>query len=520
MKKLFAIVAAFVILFSGCTKDSGNDVGEPSVTNTFKTNTLTLFMPSPDTMHPLYTKQKENMKIFDLIYDSLIYLGEDLSVVPQLSEGCTVSADCKSITFTLRKGITWHDGTPFTSKDAKYTFDAILAPGYEGPYRQNVAHITKVEIADDLHFTVYLDSPYARVLNLLTFPIIPSHKTDIDKIPCGTGQYKYSEYKEKEYMLLKKNTLWQLGDVPIEETVSVKILDITNDITSILNLGEISAVTLSASDLPETGIIDTMQQFAFPSLRYEFLGFNMSNIIFSQSDVRHAISAAINRQSILDDVYFGKGRIANSPIHPVAYFYNKEVDKTDYIKDKYISILRENGWADNDSNGVYDKISEDGDIYSIDATLLVNEDNKFRLNSAELIADMLSESGIRVAVEAVPWEEYCERIENGEYSMFLGGIDFSADFDFTNLLLPGNNYMNYSSEKLNKAIEKINLSVSTEEIKNAYLEFEYAFTNDMPCAGLFFTDDILLCNNRIEGVSVPSLTKPFTDINKWHFTNK
>ena len=67
MKKLFAIAAAFILILSGCSRDSGKDNTEPSMTNTFNSNTLTLSMPTPDTMHPLYTNQTSNMKIYDLI---------------------------------------------------------------------------------------------------------------------------------------------------------------------------------------------------------------------------------------------------------------------------------------------------------------------------------------------------------------------------------------------------------------------------------------------------------------------
>lgn len=520
MKKLFAIACVFLLILSGC----GNDNSLSSITDSFKSNTLTLFMPTPDTLDPIHTIQTSNMKIYDLIYDSLIYIDSDFKVVPQLSESCTVSADCKSIVFTLKSGVTWHDGTPFTSKDVEYTLSLLLSPYYEGPYAQNVSLISSLEVNDDLHFTIFLKRPYAPILSLLTFPIVPSHITNINENPCGTGQYKFSEYQIKSHLILTKNTLWQLGDIPIEATVRVNILDNIDDIASILNLGEISAETISAAEIPKTGIIDSMQQFRYSSFNYEFIGFNHSNPVFSDSSVRHGISAAINRESLLNDVYFGNGRITNCPIHPSAYFYNKEVDNSDYIKDKYLTILSENGWSVN-ANGIFSKAYDDESLYSINATLLVNDDNPLRVRLANLISKMLSECGMKISVEAVPFEDYYKRIEEGKFSMFIGGIDFSADFDLSNLL-PSTlkeskiNYLFYTSEKMDTVLSKIDVAVSTVDIKNAYLEFEYVFTNDLPCIGLFFTDNILLCSNRIEGAKTPSPTKPLAGINKWHFSNK
>lgn len=518
MKKLFALLVALFFILSACGMRGGDDNGGPLVTNTFKTYTLTLFMPTPDTMNPLYTKQTTNIKIYDLIYDSLISLDKNLAVMPQLSESCTVSADCKSITFTLKSGITWHDGAPFTSNDVKHTFDLLLKSDYEGPYKHNVSRVLRVETIDDLHFTVYLKSPYARVLNLFTFPIVPAHRTDVDESPCGTGQYMFSEYRERDCMILKKNTLWQLGDVPIEETIKVNILDSTDDITSILNLGEISALTLPATQLPETGIVDTMQQIQFPSLRYEFIGFNLSSIVFSEVSVRQAISAAIDRQRLLDSVYFGKGSAVNCPVHPMAFFYSKDIDNAEYIDEKYSVILKENGWADHDSNGIYDKFF-DGEPNPIDADLIVNEDNSFRVNCANKIAETLAECGMKISVKALPFEKYLDKIKSGQYDMFLGGMEFSADFDYTNMLTAYSQRQK-TSDKMLEALNRISLAVSSEDIKNAYLNFQYVFADEMPVAGLFFTDDILLCNDKIQGVSVSVPQKPFADINKWHFSNQ
>ncbi len=523
-KRIISVLCCFLFLLTGCkggneNKKTKNGDDAPSLSGN-----ISLYMATPDTLHPLYTKQYSNIPVYRLIYDSLVIISDDLSVVPQLAESCTVSNDARRIRFTLKSGVTWHDGAPFTAYDVLYTLELIRNEENPTIYTSSLRCISDVIAEDDLHFTVYLSKPYTRVVNLMDFPIVPKHKQDIDITPCGTGQYKYVSTEPNKSMLLTKNTLWKLGDVPIEENIEVKLADNDTAAFSMLRLGELSAANATAKDVADLGFIDKMSVLKYPTLKYEFLGFNFQNPILSDPYVRKAISAALDRSRIVEDAYFELGSPANSPVPPSSFLYNKDADKVEYTENTCASILAEGGWNDANGDGIVDK-SIGGRSYSLVSTMIVNSDNQMRTAAAEMICEQLNQSGMYITIEKLPFEEYISRLQNLSYNMFLGGVNFEQSLDYAFLLSGeaasgGQNYMLYSSPDMDSAIYDTYTAVSADELKKAYLQFQYVFTRDMPVVGLLFQNNAIIYRTAIKGVDSACVSHPFCSLNKWHFNKE
>ena len=518
MKRLSLLLFTAVFLLCACAspQDGGSALTAPEMKDT-----ISLFMDTPDTLHPLYTAQSTNEKVYTLIYDSLLYVKDDMTLEGQLAENVTVSRDAKSIRIALKDGIFWHDGKPFTSQDVKYTFDLIKQRNPVSTYQSRLADMSSIVINDDLHCTLYLKRPNARILYLLDFPIVPAHRQDIDTSPCGTGQYVFVELVPNKHMLLTKNTLWTLGDIPIEENVSVKIFRDTSDLISVFKLGDISAVAAGTADISKIGYDENIGIVKYPTLKYEYIGFNMMEGSFSDPPVRRALSAAVNRRSVLREAYFGYGEIANAPIPPASFLYNKEADKAEYTENAFRDILAEAGYADSNADGIYDK-TVDGGFTQIQGSILVNNDNPSRVICANAIASQLSQSGMNITVEALPWESYISRLYSGEFTMFLAGTDFTQNLDLAPLLasssvIGGLNFMNYCSVDMDSAIAATYTAITNEDAEKAYLNLQYIFTRDMPVTGLFFLDGAILHSQKLHGVSSPCESKVYSSINNWYF---
>ena len=455
---------------------------------------------------------------------TVFYIAADSSVVPQLAESCTVSKDCKRIRFTLKPDIAWHDGTPFTAYDVLYTINLIKDEENPTIYTNQLSAISDVKVEDDLNIVIYLDYPYTRIVNLMDFPIVPKHKKDIYETPCGTGQYKFVSIDSNKSMFLTKNTLWTLGDMPIEENIEVKITDNDTTAFSMLRLGELVAANATANDVADIGFLDKMTVLNYPTLKYEFIGFNFNNTTLSDLAVRKAISAAIDRSKIVEEAYYELGIPANSPVPPSSYLYNKDADKVDYSENSCTEILKEGGWEDGDNDGVLDK-NIGGVSYSLATTMIVNSDNQMRVKAADMIASKLNQCGMYITVEKLPFEDYISRLQCQSFNMFLGGVNFSQALDYgfllsTNAASGGQNYMLYSSSDMDSAINDTYTSVSTEDLKKAYLQIQYVFTRDMPVVGLLFENNAIIYRNAILGVEAPCVSRPFCSINKWRFNKE
>lgn len=518
-KKLLSLLFALIVLLSACGNKSGTTTSSPAPIKEISGEYIAFYLTTKDNLNPIFADTENDIAVYSLLYDSLIYLENDMSISPQLAKSCTVSSDSTSISFLLRDDVFWHDGEKFTADDVKHTIEQIKASNGESIYFDSVTAISEINVLDDYNFTLNLTGPYARIVNLLDFPIIPSHCGTISEIPVGTGKYQFSEKTSADVMTLSKNNLWKLGDLPIEENVNIKLLGKSTDNFSLFKTGEVDVLNVTASQMNEFGFTDKSIYFSYITPKYEFIGFNLSNRVFSDANVRKAISLAINRDEIATDAYLGLASIVNAPIPPNSYFYNSDADDINYSANKAAELLSSSGWVDSDGDGIREKNIENT-VYKLEGSLLVNDDNPLRLSAAEKICSMLSQVGIKVYAKPASWTDYQDMIFNDDYSLFFGGIELSPSYDYSFLLSSwaienGQNFMNYSSEDMDKAISKTHTAVSMDECKAAYLEFQYVFARDLPVVGLLFQHNCLMYQNDISGVLEPVFSKPLKDINRW-----
>ena len=151
MKRINAFLLIMVIVLTGCNKSGGT---LPSETKENPDGSITLSMRAPDTLNPIKTELYSDMLVLDLVYDSLVYVDREMRPVPYLAEKCTLSADRKTIHFTLKSGIQWHDGAAFTSSDVEYTFKAIREAGEDSTYYSRLENIESIKIIDIFRFII------------------------------------------------------------------------------------------------------------------------------------------------------------------------------------------------------------------------------------------------------------------------------------------------------------------------------------------------------------------------------
>ncbi len=518
MRRLTALILA--VFLAGCTPSPGteNDGGGESTTPGHTADNITLSMRPPDTMHPLYTGQKSNTMIYGLIYDSLVNVDHTLRPAPYLAESCTFSDDRKTIKFKLKEGITWHDGTPFTSNDVYYTFSKIKNPEFPCIYTERLNVVEYITVLDTLHFNIKLSKPYVNILNLLDFPIIPAHISNLDENPVGTGQYKFYEYQPKKLLRLVRNDAWTLDTLPEFAYLDVNLISTSTSEASALKIGKLSAVIAEPKNLGEFGLTENIGSKGFPTLKYEFLGLNLKNAALSAAEVRQAISYALDRTSLLNDAYFGSGSTTVAPIPSFTWFYSSETGKPVLEPEHSAKLLADNGWEDKNGDGVMERTSEEVTT-SLRFSILVNEDNASRIKCAEMIAQNLKGIGVLANVKSVPFEDYEKMILEGSYDIFMGGFDFSSNLDYQFAFSSGGekNYTGYSSPDMDLVIDALYTPISDDEIKKAYLEFQYLFLKDLPVLGLFFLDDVLIHTSNISPPGKMSFSNIYKNINSWEF---
>ncbi len=518
MKKFLCLFIC-LFLFAGCSAGNKNtDFSDEGFASS-----VTLTMRNPDTLHPLFTKQQTCTKIYDLIYDSLVYIDNELRPVSCLAEKCTITDDRKTIQFTLKDSVTWHDGKAFTAFDVEYTFKQIKY-SEDSIYQKQLEGVDTVKVIDSSHINLYLTEPNVNILNLMDFPIIPAHINNLAENPVGTGMYKFVSITDQREMVLERNDNWQLGERPKPKEIKVRMLASDKDTASIIKLGEAIAATTSIENIGDFGTGDYTSVFSYLSLQYEFIGVNCKNNMLSSSLLRRALSCAIDRESIIEAAYFGYAKPANSPVPPSSWLYDAEYDICAFDTDAAKKYLLDAGFMDTDGDDFVEHITDEG-VEKVNLCILVNDDSSFRIKSAESIVSYLKEIGIKSYFVALPFEEYSERITEGNFDLFLGGYDLSADLDYrfmlhTESILSGTNFYGYATSDMDKALADISNATSDTQIKDAYRYFQGLFSRDVPVIGLCFKNNILIHSNKLSIGTKSASLKIYRNINEWSMTNE
>lgn len=249
---------------------------------------------------------------------------------PLLATAWEGSADGLSATFTLRDGVTWHDGEPFTSADVAFSAMEVWKP-LQNVGRGVLANLAAVETPDHRTavFRFSQPTPFQLIRNALPVisHVLPRHRyagTDIAQnplniAPVGTGPFRFVEHRPGEYYRLTRNEAWW-GDGPYIDELLYRVLPDRAAAAGALEAGEISLAAFSMVPLADLGRIGQVPGLRVHPEGYEALTYqliveiNHRNPILADARVRQAISHAIDRAFVVDTVFLGFAQASVGPV--------------------------------------------------------------------------------------------------------------------------------------------------------------------------------------------------------------
>ena len=531
MNKLKIIPIALVMMLSiaGCSiEEEIQDVldNKPSA---ITSKTINLTMMQPETINPITNKNKSVSYIMNLIYDGLFTIDENYNTVPQLVEQYKISDDGMSIYIKL-KDAKWHDGTPLTSYDVKFTVD-LISKSIDSPYYALVENISSVLINSSNEFTINFKYKYAFSLDTLIFPIISekqlADKKDIDNYKynlVGNGAYKIKEYNERKSISLIVNDSYYDKISQNAKNIDVEIVPDEE--------AQVSMVISLDSDIAKISLDDLSKFYAkefktttYESRNYECLLFNYNNEFFKDTNFRKAIISSIDKNKILEEGYINNATLINFPLNSKSKYYDKDIKGIGYSVEKakeYLSKVtfknKENNNQDIKKNDINTKNNSNKDIESIKNTeedkkneikkqisklnlkIIVNKNNSERIKSAYIINDNLNEIGIKSTIEELSDVDMAKSMSEGNYDIALVGWELSSIPDATNIL----NNIGYEDEKLTNYINSLKNATSESQIKDIYKSIQRYVNNNALFMSLVITDDYIASNRRIEGRISPN----------------
>lgn len=552
IKKVLSLACAIAMvagLTTGCgvgdksTSDSTKEAKRSSTKDSIIYGTPTA---PGGTFNPVVAYLGSDNLIDNIVYGSLLSLKPDGSYEGYIAKDYEVSDDQKTVEFTLNDNIKWQDGEDFSADDIIFTLEAVAKTdddsskvakivGTQDFIEGKADSISGVSV-DGNKLKIELTQSYAPFLaDVGTLGIIPKHvwgdipqeewtnKTELLNNPIGCGPYKVTEYKDGESVTLEAFDDFFGGKAKIG-TFIMKVVN-QDAIAAELTSGNIDIIDVKELKSDEVKELEDagFTKYSIADNMYQYISFNMRMPVFQDKNLRQAITYAIDRQSILDNIVEGRGELINSPFIPNAWSTPDASDLNDYAynPDKAIELLEASGWKDTDGDGIRENSAGE----KLQFTIRCSNDSKTRENAVLFVKECLKKVGIEVEVsieEDGVIAEDC--IYNHNFEMYALNCYFGKDpnpyFWWHSSSASDEegvasfNFGSYKNASVDENIEKGLSTMDQNERKAAYTEVAKQINEDAPMVFLYVQNREIMCNSDLDGFD-PGTFNVLYNVQKW-----
>ncbi|UUZ79682.1 peptide-binding protein [Paenibacillus sp. P26] len=541
-KLALAAVLTGVLILTACTgggtsvppdKPADPPAGDPSKKEKLDTGEITTaYLTDPQGFIRFWATTTTSSELIELVFSSLYRFDEKQNIVPDLAVGQPqFSADKLEMTVKIRDNAKFSDGKPVTADDVVFTYNIPIHPDYKGPRKGAFTKVAKVEKVDDTTVKFTFKEPHAGYIDMMIYNILPQHllkdvavkdmdKSSFVKRPVGSGPFKLEEWKQGQYLRFVRNENYY-GGKPAIEKVTAKIIPDANAMMAQLQTGEINVVSVPADNL------QAMEQFAKTSGKiklqkgigtgvYMFVAWNLTNPLFQDKAVRQALTMAIDRQGIVDNVVEGQGKLVNSQTAPTYWNYTDNVPKFPYDPEKAKKVLESAGWKDTDGDGILDK---NGQKFEFEMQSI--QGNKVREKAVTVIQQQLKKIGISVQPRIVEGSAFTKNWSSKNFTALYHGWSISGDPNPKSIwhsseIETGSNYVSYKNPEVDKLIDEDLGTFDMNKRKELLAKIDALIAEDQPYTFLYSPTTTMAYPANLEGFN-PNRDS-LREVEKWYFT--
>ncbi len=458
------------------------------------------------TLDPAEIEWGEDAKVIQSLYDTLVtYRADGVDLEPKLAERWTVSPDGKTITFDLRKGVVFHDGTPFDSAAVVFTFERFLKPDHPNrpknpcPYGSNFSDIEKVvaEAPDRVVFTLRRTS----VVMLYNFTLFAAHIVSPAAVrkygarfptnPVGTGPYRLSRWDRDVRMVLDRNEGYWGPKPAIARFI---VLPVKSSQTAIekLKKGEVQVVDHpTLADVQALEADPRTKVDSQSSLTVSYLGFNLRKPPYNDPNFRRAVSLALDRRTLNELAYHGLAEPAANLVPPALWKNACPTPPYEYDLEKAKECLRKVPLESREIELIHMTFSRP----------YVPEP----LRAAEFVKDQLRKIGLEVRLIGYDKAAYDQKYKEPNHPMYLLGwiADIPDPDNFYYPLLHGDskddmNASFFDDPEFNDAVKRAQTE-SDPGRRNGLLAKAYArYREELPTIPLVHVKQVIGLSRRVE----------------------
>lgn len=526
------LVALLIIIIAGC----GNTTKEGENRATQDSSKVLTFSWSGDigdvNPHTYFPNQWFSQA---MVYESLVYYGEGGGLKPWLAQSWDVSKDGKEYVFHLRKDVTFSDGSPFNATIVKKNFDTVLANAPQHEWMELINQMKSTEVVDDFTFKLILNKPYYPTLQELTyirplrfvgeaaFPDSQNTFKDGLKSPIGTGPWVLSEYKKNETAVFTRNEKYW-GEKPKVDKVIVKVIPDgesrvlafeKKDIDLIFGNGVISQDSFRF--LKESGKYET--KLSEPTATRALL-FNTNREALKERNLRLAIQHAFDKQAVIDHIFYGTERKADTLFAPTIPYTKIDVKPYEHDEEKAKQLLDEAGWKQVNGKPFREKAGK-----TLQLELMFISSDNIQKAIAEYTQGEFRKLGIDMKLTSKEEEDFWATANEGSFDLLFTaswGVPFDPHSYLSAITTPSEggspDYKALSGlpgkKELDKKIKEVLVSTDEAHRKMLYTDILTTLHEQAAYLPISYQSNIAVYHKNLSGVHFlpQEYEVPFTTI--------
>jgi peptide/nickel transport system substrate-binding protein len=427
---VFVLIAMAVSLLSACKpKPVYEDVPTPEG-DAFAIR----INEDPETLDNVKTTSgNAELVMASTFLERLIYIGLDNQIHGWLAVSWQISDDQREVTFTLRQGVKFTDGTDFNAQAVKFHFDRVLDKKNASPARAYVGTLQQVDVLDDYTVKLVFEKPYAGLWNVLTYAYfgfnsptaVEKWGNEYGRHPIGTGPFMLKEWlpgskltfvRNPNYVQFREDAI-NKGPAKLAQII-FQVIPEDGTAMAALQTGELNASGLNADTLPQVENNPAFKVFVNDnSQSIQFIEFNCEKPPFDDPLFRTAIGYAVDRESIVESSRGGYSSVDLSPLARGLIGYDEAIGQeygTPYDPQKAMELLTQIGWVDTNGDGIREK---DGQNASFE--MRSYSGYTYVTRTLEILQQDFLDVGIEITIKQSDWGAFYPSLKNDSLQMDL-----------------------------------------------------------------------------------------------------
>ncbi len=534
MKKNIVLSLTLIIIIFSCTSQDNSRniiIGIPSDVESF---------------NPLYAFSVEEGNVTELLYLSLLQYewNSDLGEVefqPMLASKWSWDENKEVLSIVIRDDVYWSDSVKCTIDDVIFSFDLYSDPVvqsralgfFEKYFTDEEGHILldkSLVKKSDTELQIKFKSGSNPDLFEIDHPIIPKHVfenvkrgelslSDLNQNPVTNGPYKLKKWDRDQAIVLEKNSASFLVDENSVDQIIFKVIpEYQIRLTQLLN-GEIDLLEdVQTDDIEKLEVVEQLKVVPISGRDFDYIAWNnidpqkynvngkiSKNVFFGSAKVRKALTHALNRKAVVDEYLKGFGQLSVGPVSPIfKNLYDDSLVEYNYNPNTARKLLSEEGWKDNNGDGIIEK-----DGIDLAFTLHIPAGNPRRDFAASLFKNNLLAVGIDVTIEKNELGTFIDNLFAKQYDAWMAAwvvpipnnlkISWYSQLEETPL-----NFASYQNREVDQLLGNIQNGYSND-ISAEYKKIQKIIHDDEPYSFLYWVDNIISYNKRIENINITPL---------------